>query len=185
MAYSKYISNASTGAGTGFVHTISNSGNSYFAWLADSHIEVRLSTLNESVGDFSARLAAGTVDLYAPSDGYSLVGTTLSFTGLVTSSNYSFEVKRVTPKLVHVVDFQAGAPLTESSLDNSNKYALFRSQELEDRISDSMISLSSMKIAANITGDFVDTLSHQTISNKTFTNTASTFDGGNYTLPNP
>lgn len=183
MAYSKYITSGATLAGTGFVHNVSNSGNSYFAWLADSHLEVRLSTLNESVTDFSARVAAGTVEVYAPSDGYSLVGTTLTFTGLVTSSTYHFEVRRVTPKLVHVVDFQAGAPLTESALDNSNKYALFRAQELEDRISDNMVSLSTMKIAANISGDFVDTLSVQTLANKTFSDNTSSFDGGNYTLP--
>ena len=76
------------------------------------------------------------------------------------------------------MDFTAGSPLTEADLDNSNKYALFRAQELEDEVSDKTISLAKMKSTANITGDFVDTTSAQTITNKNFPDSTSVFDGG-------
>lgn len=183
MGYSKYISSGNTSGIGGFTLTVSNPGNSSFSWLADGHIKIYLSDANQSLAAFQTALNEGTVALFNPSDGYTLVGTTLTFSGLAASATYKFLIKRETPILTHFVNYQAGAPLTKTALDNSNKYALFRAQELEDRISESMMSLNAMKTAANITGDFVDTLSHQTISNKTFTNSASTFDGGDYTLP--
>ena len=183
MAYSKYITSGATSGGTGFIHNVSNPGNNQFDWLSPDHIEIRLSNAGETLAAFSARVAAGTVAIFNPSNGYSLIGTTLTFTGLTSGQTYRFQLERVTPKLSHVVNFQAGAPLTEAALDNSNKYALFRAQELEDKIADNLVSLSSMKTAAGVTGDFVDTESAQTIKNKTFINSgsASVFDGGDYT----
>tara|TARA_B100001175_G_scaffold316835_1_gene331810 strand:+ start:2013 stop:2567 length:555 start_codon:yes stop_codon:yes gene_type:complete len=178
MAYSKYIASGVTGGGTGFTHNISNPSNAQFAWLSEDHLQIRLSTANETVAAFQTRLSKGTVPLFNPGDGWSISGETITVTGLVTSTTYRFQLERVTPKLNHTVEFAAGAPLTEAALDNSNKYALFRAQELEDKIEDNLLSLGNMKTVANITGDFVDTTSPQTITNKTFQDSTSVFDGG-------
>lgn len=178
MAYSRYIaSGTATGAG-GIVASISNPGNGNFDWLSPDHIKIYLSSANQTLSDFNAAITEGTVNLFNPSDGYTLVGTTLTFSGLTANATYRWQVKRVTPKLNHVVDFQAGSPLTELDLDNSNKYTLFRAQELEDDIEEKTISLALMKTTAGITGDFVDTTSAQTITNKTFSDSTSSFDGG-------
>ena len=178
MAYSRYIaSGTATGAG-GLVASISNPSNSNFDWLTPDHIKIYLSSANQTLDSFNTDLAAGDISLFNPSDGYTLVGTTLTFSGLTANATYRWQVKRVTPKLTHYVDFQAGSPLTELDLDNSNKYTLFRSQELEDDIEEKTMTLATMKLTAGITGDFVDTTSAQTISNKTFTDTTSSFDGG-------
>jgi hypothetical protein len=178
MGYSRYIGGGTTTSSGGLVHNVSNPDNNSFTWLSPDHIQIYLSTAGQSLSSFEAALNAGTVNLFNPSDGYVLAGTTLTFTGLAASSQYKFQIKRVTPKLTHFVDFTAGSPLTEADLDNSNKYALFRAQELEDEVSDKTISLAKMKSTANITGDFVDTTSAQTITNKNFPDSTSVFDGG-------
>jgi hypothetical protein len=178
MAYSRYIgSGAASGTG-GHTHAVSNPGNGNFDWLSTDHIKIYLSDAGQSVSSFQSEISAGTVSLFNPADGYTLVGTTLTFSGLSASATYRFLIKRETPKLSHFVNFQAGAPLTELALDNSNKYTLFRAQELEDDLEEKALSLANMKTTAGITGDFVDTTSAQTITNKTFQDSASTFDGG-------
>lgn len=184
MAYSRYYtSTSSTGSG-GISHNISNPDNSNFSWLGDDHIKIYISTAGSTLAAFKSAYEAGTVSLFSPSDGYVLSGTTLTFSGLTASSGYQILIKRETPKLHHVVDFQAGAPITELDLDNSNKYTLFRAQELDDDISENLVSLTVMKTKAGITGNFVDTDSVQTLKNKTFvagSGICSNFDGGTFT----
>lgn len=178
MGYSRYISSGVMSGTGGHTHVVSNPGNSGFSWLSVDHIKIYLSDAGQSLTDFQSALSAGTVNLFNPADGYTLVGTTLTFSGLTALATYRFQIKRVTPKLSHFVDFQAGAPLTELALDNSNKYTLFRAQELEDDMEESALSLQNMKTTAGVTGDFVDTTSSQTLTNKTFQDSTSTFDGG-------
>ena len=184
MAYSRYyVSASSTGSG-GLSHNISNPDNGNFSWLSNDHIKIYLSGAGHTLSAFKAAISAGTVSVFTPSDGYTLSGTTLTFSGLTASSGYQILIKRETPKLNHVVDFQAGAPITELDLDNSNKYTLFRAQELDDDIGENLISLNVMKTKAGIVGDFVDTDSVQTLKNKTFiagSGIASNFDGGTFT----
>ena len=184
MGYSRYIGSGTTTSEGGLVISVSNPDNGSFNWLSPDHVQIRISQPNQSVADFEAALTAGTVSLFNPSDGYTLVGSTLTFSGLNASVVYRFQVKRVTPKLTHYVNFQAGAPLTEVDLDNSNKYTLFRAQELEDDIDEktTSLSLTNMKTTAGITGDFVDTTSAQTVTNKNFADSTSVFDGGSLTF---
>jgi hypothetical protein len=185
MAFSRYITSGTASASGGFTHSVSNPSNGSYGWLLGDHMKIYLSTAGQSLASFTTALDAGTVSLFNPGDGYTLQGTTLTFSGLVASSIYQFQVKRMTPKLTHFVNFNAGSPLSEADLDNSNKYALFRAQELEDDMEENNLSLQNMKnTAGNLTGDFVDTNSVQTLTNKTFsdTNSASTFDGGSYIL---
>ena len=188
MSYSRYITSGTTTGGGGLVHTVSNSGNSTFDWLSPDHMKIYLSTAGQSQVDFTAAIAAGTVNEFTPQMGYTLVGVTLTFSGLNALSSYFFQVKRVTPKLSHFVDFSAGSPLTEVDLDNSNKYALFRSQELEDDLetvnavassSTFTLTLAAMKAVASVTGDFVGHSDTQNIENKTFAaNKGNTYDCG-------
>ena len=184
MGYSRYFVTVNTTSSGGVSHTISNPDNAGFSWISADHIKVYLSSANQTLSDFKTAISNGTVSLFNPSDGYTLSGSTLTFSGLSASSEYQIQIKRVTPKLNHVVDFQAGAPITETDLDNCNKYTLFRSQELDDEIAENLVSLAVMKTKAGIEGDFVDTDSVQTLKNKTFvaeSGVTSNFDGGTFT----
>ena len=188
MSYSRYITSGTTTGAGGLVHTVSNSGNSTFDWLASSHMKIYLSTAGQSQASFTAAIAAGTVNEFTPQMGYTLVGVTLTFSGLNASATYFFQVKRVTPKLSHFVDFSAGSPLIEVDLDNSNKYALFRSQEIEDDLetlnaaassSTYTLTLAEMKSVASVTGAFVGDTDTQSIENKTFAaNKGNLYDCG-------
>jgi len=107
---------------------------------------------------------------------YTLTGSSIEIPNLTASAAYQFYINRVTPKLTHFVDFQAGSPITETDLDNSNNYALFRFQELEDvseQYSPYVLTLARMKTVAGITGEFTGDTDTQTITNKTFTAGAS------------
>lgn len=171
MSYSRYITTGTATSGGGLVHTVSNSGNTSFTWLAADHIKIYLSAAGASLVDFTAAIAQGTINEFTPAMGYTLVGTTLTFSGLTASSAYNFQIKRETPKLTHFVDFSAGSPLTEIDLDNSNKYALFRAQELEDElelVSTYTLTLADMKTVASVTGAFLGDTDTQNIENKTF-----------------
>ena len=104
MGYSSYIGDVTTTSSGGLVHNVSNPDNNSFTWLSPDHIQIYLSAAGQSLSSFEAALNAGTVNLFNPSDGYVLAGTTLTFTGLAASSQYKFQIKRVTPKLPHFVD---------------------------------------------------------------------------------
>lgn len=176
MGYSKYYGNATAnGAGT-LTHVISNPDNVYFGWLITSHLELRLSSAGQSLGSFTTAVEGGLAKLSLYND-YSVTGSSVEIPNLTANAVYQFFINRVTPKLSHFVDFQAGAPITETDLDNSNKYALYRSQELEDSLSPYELTLAKMKTASGLTGDFVDTGSVQTVSNKIF---PATGDGSNF-----
>ncbi len=183
MAFSNYISSATASGSGGITHSISNPGNNSFAWLNSDHMEFRLSTPGQSLSSFNTELTAETIN---KATNYTLIGTTLTFSGLTNGGAYHFEVKRVTPHLTHYVDFQAGSPITESDLDNSNRYALYRTQELEDGLQSALdlgyvLTLGEMKSIAGITGEFTGDTDTQTITNKTFTAGAgitSSFDLG-------
>jgi hypothetical protein len=170
MSYSRYITSGTTTTSGGLVHTVSNPANASFSWLAAEHIEIYLSTAGQALSAFTTAITNGEVNKFNTSDGYTLVGTTLTFSGLTASSTYHFQIRRVTPKLTHFVDFTAGSPLTEIDLDNSNRWALYRTQEVEDSVTFTL-TLENMKTVAGITGDgdFVFTTDTQTITNKTFT----------------
>ena len=178
MGLSSYITTATASGSGGIAHTVSNPGNNNFAWLSSSHIEIRLSSAGQSLVSFNTDMTNGTVNKLT--SGYTLIGSTLTLSGLTNNAVYYFEVKRVTPKIAHYVDFQAGSPITESDLDNSNRWALYRTQELEDSVAPYNLTLEKMKIASGITGDFVDTFSVQTVSNKIFpsSDVGSNFDCG-------
>ena len=168
MGLSSYITTVTSSGSGGITHTVSNPGNNNFTWLSSSHIEIRLSSAGQSLVSFKTAITNGTVNKLT--SGYTLIGSTLTLSGLTNNAVYYFEVKRVTPKIAHYVDFQAGSPITESDLDNSNRWALYRTQELEDAVTFTL-TLENMKTVAGITGDgdFVFTTDTQTITNKTFT----------------
>ena len=169
MGLANYISSSTASGSGGFTHSVSNPGNNNFAWLNDSHIEIRLSTAGQTLGSFTIAIGEGTINKLT--SGYTLIGSTLTFSGLTNGGGYHFEVKRVTPHLTHYVDFQAGSPITETDLDNSNLYALYRTQELEDGVSEVTsfsLTLEEMKSVAGITGAFVGNTDTQNIENKTF-----------------
>lgn len=178
MGLSSYITTATASGSGGITHTVSNPGNNNFAWLSSTHIEIRLSAAGQSLVSFNTAITNGTINKL--SAGYTLIGSTLTLSGLTSNAVYYWEVKRVTPKIAHYVDFQAGSPITESDLDNSNRYALYRTQELEDLVAPYTLTLAKMKTASGINGDFVDTLSVQTVSNKIFpaSGEGSNFDCG-------
>ena len=164
MGYSRYITSGTTTSNGSFNHTVTNPENAMFAWADVDHIKVYISTANQSLSSFQSEVILGT----APeAQDYTLIGRTLSFSALNINSTYQFQVKRITPKLTHFVDFQAGQPLTELALDNSNKYTLYVAQELEDDMGDNNLTLTLMKSLASVSGDFVDTTSIQTVMNKT------------------
>ena len=169
MGLSNYIvSTAASGSG-GISHSVSNPGNNNFDWLNSSHIEIRLSTAGQTLASFTTALEEGTINKLT--SGYTLIGKTLTFAGLTNDGAYHFQVKRVTPVLAHYVDFQAGSPITESDLDNSNRYALYRLQELEDTVSEVetyTLTLAEMKSVAGIVGAFMGNTDTQTVENKTF-----------------
>lgn len=182
MGLSKYYGNAAANGSGLLSHTVSNPDNASFAWLNDSHLELRVSSAGQSLAAFQTAVDAGQSKLSLYND-YTLTGKLIEVPNLTNGATYQFEIRRVTPKSTHYVDFQAGSPITETDLDNSNNYALFRTQELEDTISgfsDYELTLAKMKTAAGTSGDFVDTGSAQTVLNKTFpsTGTGSNFDAG-------
>ncbi len=164
MGYSRYISAFTTSSQGGYSHTISNPDNESFSFAEVDHINIFLSDAGQALASFQSAVLSGTANRYLS---HTLIGQTLTFSGLEESTSYCFQVKRVTPKATHFVDFQAGAPLTELALDNSNKYTLYRSQELEDDMGENLLTLAKMKALASVSGDFVDTTSTQTVSNKT------------------
>ena len=185
MGLSKYYGSA-TADGSGIInHTISNPDNSNFAWLHGSHLEIRLSSAGQSLSSFQTAVDGGGVAKLTQYTNYSLTGSVLQIPSLTNNAAYKFEVRRITPKKTHFVDFQAGSPLTENDLDNSNKYALFRSQELEDRLNDVAsssgytLTLAEMKSVASVNGDFVGHTDTKNLSNKSFVaNTNNTYDCG-------
>lgn len=186
--YSRYYATANAGGDPAvtLAHTISNSANTNFAWLADNHLQLYISSAGQSLDDFKAAITGGQAPLNLNND-YTLTGSNIlipSSYGL-SAAAYRLFVKRVTPKNTHFVDFQAGSPLTESDLDNANNYALFRSQELEDDLSvvsstsNYTLTLAAMKTVANVTGDFVGHSDSQNLENKTFAaNKGNTYDCG-------
>jgi hypothetical protein len=174
--YSRYYATATAGNPATLAHTISNSYNTNFAWLVDSHIQLYISSAGQSLDDFKTAIVGGQAALtlnndYTLTNGDILIPQTY---GLTANAVYRLHIKRVTPKDAHFVNFQAGSPLTESDLDNSNNYALFRSQELEDDLSvvsstsTFTLTLAAMKAVASVTGDFVGHSDTQNIENKTF-----------------
>ena len=170
MAFSRYYG-AQTANGSGVLgHTINNPDNASFGFLNVSHIELRLSSAGQSLVAFKAALEAGMAKLTIYND-YTLESGVITLPasyGLTQGATYQLQIKRATPKLAHYVNFNAGAPITETDLDNSNSYALFRAQEIEDDLGENLLTLINMKNVSGITGDFVDTLSVQTVRNKTF-----------------
>jgi|18_taG_2_1085343.scaffolds.fasta_scaffold00273_2 hypothetical protein len=183
MGYSRYYGNATAnGAGT-LVHVVSNPDNANFGWLLNSHLELRLSSAGQSLAAFTTEVEDGLAKLSLYND-YNINGSSIEIPNLTASAVYQFYISRITPKLSHFVDFQAGSPITETDLDNSNKYALFRFQELEDvseQYSPFILTLAKMKTVAGITGEFTGDTDTQTMTNKTFTAGAgitSSFDLG-------
>lgn len=170
MAFSRYYgSQAANGSGV-LVHTVANPDNASFGFLHISHVELRMSSAGQSLVAFKAALESGMAKLTIYND-YTFANGVITIPasyGLTQSATYQLQIKRVTPKLTHYVNFNAGAPITETDLDNSNSYALFRSQEIEDDLGENLLTLINMKTVSGITGDFVDTLSFQTVRNKTF-----------------
>ena len=179
MGLANYYGNATANGSGLLTHTVSNPDNANFDWLIASHLELRLSTAGQSLAAFTTAVENGQAKLSLYND-YSLTGKLIEVPNLVAGGVYQFYVSRVTPKKTHFVDFQAGSPITETDLDNSNRYALFRSQEIEDLAAPFQLTLAKMKTAAGTSGDFVDTGSAQTVLNKTFpsTGTGSNFDAG-------
>lgn len=181
MSYSRYyFVKAIDGTGV-LTHTISNPSNTYFSWLSTAHLEFHRSNLAESLTDFTERIETGASTKLTMSGGSggSLVAGVLTITGLSVGSYY-VHVRRVTPKLSHFVDFQVGQTLTAEDLDNSNKYALFRQQELEDDLTDNALTETKVKARLGITGDAVGTTDAQTLTNKQFEDSTSRFDGGTF-----
>jgi len=188
MAFSRYYAAQATNGSGVLAHTIANPDNASFGYLHLHHLEFRISSAGQSLVAFKTALDAGIAKLtnyndYTIADG---VFTIPADYGLTESATYQLQIKRVTPKLTHYVNFNAGAPITETDLDNSNSYALFRSQELEDGIQDVIdfgfvLTLAEMKSVAGITGEFTGDTDTQIMTNKAFTaGTAitSTFDLG-------
>lgn len=137
MAYSRYYATESTPINSGVLtHTINNPSNANFGFLANAHLELRLSTADQALTSFVADIDANDLTALSLGNAYTLEGNTITVTSLTVDSTYRLHLKRVTPKLAHFVDFQAGSPLTEADLDNSNKYSLFREQEIEDDLAD-------------------------------------------------
>lgn len=145
MAFSRYYATEDTPINSGVLtHTISNPSNTNFGYLADTHLELYVSKSDESMSAFQADVAAGYADKYNLNNDFTLEGSTITITGLATDKRYRLFLKRVTPKLTHYVDFQAGSPLTEADLDNSNKYSLFREQEIEDDLADARADILAL-----------------------------------------
>ena len=137
MAFSRYYATESTPINSGVLtHTIANPSNNNFGYLDSYHLEVYLSTADQSLSSFQSDVAAGSVTKKSLGNDYTHENNTISFSNLASDKTYRLYVKRATPKLTHFVDFQAGSPLTEADLDNSNKYSLFREQEIEDDLAD-------------------------------------------------
>jgi hypothetical protein len=185
--YSRYYATAETeGDPATLAHTISNSANTNFAWLLGSHLQLYISSAGQSLADFKTAVAAGQAPLNLNND-YTLTGADILIPASygLSAATYRLHVKRVTPKDAHFVNFQAGSPLTELDLDNSNNYALFRSQEIEDDLavvastSTFVLTLAAMKAAASVSGDFVGHSDTQNLENKTFaTNKGNSYDCG-------
>lgn len=190
--YSRYYATAVAGNPATLVHTISNAGNANFAWLLDSHLELYVSSAGQSLDAFKVAIAGGSTAALTLNNDYTLDNSSgdiliLAGYGLTADATYRLHIKRVTPKGIHFVNFQAGSPLTELDLDNSNNYALFRSQELEDDLEvfvedgSYTLTLEDMKTVAGVTGDFTGTTDTQTMTNKAFTageGITTTFDLG-------
>lgn len=133
MAYSRYYATETTPLNTGVLtHTIGNPSNNNFGYLTASHLELYLSHADQTLASFTSDVDAGDAKLCVIYNDFTVENNVITLTGLLPDTTYRIYIKRVTPKLTHFVDFQAGAPLTETDLDNSNKYSLFREQEIED-----------------------------------------------------
>ena len=187
--YSRYYATATAVNDSGNVtlaHTISNSANTNFAWLLGSHLQLYISSAGQSLDDFKTAVAGGQAALTLNND-YTLTGDDILIPATygLSAAVYRLHIKRVTPKDAHFVNFQAGSPLTEADLDNSNNYALFRSQEIEDDLavvsstSTFTLTLAAMKAVASVTGDFVGHSDTQNLENKTFAaDKGNTYDCG-------
>lgn len=187
MAFSRYYAAESTPVNSGVItHTISNPSNTNFGYLSNSHVELYVSSPDESLSAFQADVNAGQATKFLINNDFTLENNTITVSGLLANKTYRLYVKRATPKLTHFVDFQAGSPLTEADLDNSNKYSLFREQEIEDDLADtnaligtsgsgssSLDTAEAIKTALGIEGDAVGTQNVQEIFTKTI-------DGGVY-----
>ena len=137
MAFSRYYATEDTPVNSGVLtHTIANPSNTNFGYLDPYHLEVYVSKADESLNAFQADVNAGTADKYTLNNDFTLESGVITINNLAVDKRYRLFIKRVTPKLKHFVDFQAGSPLTEADLDNSNKYSLFREQEIEDDLAD-------------------------------------------------
>ena len=184
MAYSRYYATetATSGSNPALVHTIANPDNASFGYLAPAHIQLSISTANQSLADFqAASKSVLSINNDYLLDGDGKITTIPSSLTLTAGATYRIYINRVTPKLTHTVDFQAGSPLTESDLDNSNRFSLFRSQEIEDDLGSTSfaLTLAAMKETAGITGNFLGTTDAQSVENKTFAPLkGNTFDCG-------
>ena len=137
MAYSRYYASEDTPINSGVLtHTLANPDNNNFGYLNPYHLEVYASKSDQSMSAFQADVASGYADQYVLNNDFTLANNVITISNLATNKRYRLFIKRVTPKLRHFVDFQAGSPLTEADLDNSNKYSLFREQEIEDDLAD-------------------------------------------------
>ena len=140
MRYSRYYAAATTNESGVLTHTVSNPNNINFGYLAKTHLEFRISANSQTLTAFTADIDADDVSALSLGNDYTLdlshEFASTNNMNLTPTATYYLYVKRATPKLTHFVDFQGGAPLTEADLDNSNRYSLFREQEIEDDLSD-------------------------------------------------
>ena len=179
MAYSRYYATiVASDPGGVLTHVVANPDNNTFGIIADAHLQVAVSVPGQTLAAFQALVAAGRYTVLQLNNDYSLINNTITTAlTLEAGGTYRVYLNRVTPKNAHVVDFQAGSPLTETDLDNSNRYTLFRSQELEADMavvssaaaaSSYTLTLAEMNSVAGIAGAFVGYTDTQNIENKTF-----------------
>lgn len=187
MPFSRYYATEDTPVNSGVLtHTVANPSNANFGYLDPYHLEVYASKSDQTMAQFQADVSAGTADQYTLNNDFTLESGVITINNLAVDKRYRLFIKRATPKLTHFVDFQAGSPLTEADLDNSNKYSLFREQEIEDDLADtnaligtsgsgssSLDTAEAIKTALGIEGDAVGTHNVQEIFTKTI-------DGGVY-----
>jgi len=142
MAYSRYYASEDTPMNSGVLtHTVANPDNNNFGYLSPYDLEVYASKADQSLSSFQADVDSNYADQYTLDNDFTLINNVITITNLAANKRYRLFIKRATSKLVHPVDFQAGSPLTEADLDNSNKYSLFREQEIEDDLADARVDI--------------------------------------------